>query len=402
MSELPKIEAAIMDANNESDIELIDLLIIWAKRKKFIIGFTLLFGVFGLVSSLRMPNIYEATIRILPPQQAQSNAAALMAQLGGIAGGMAAGLAKNSNDIYIAMIKSRTLADAMVDRFALLSVYDVKRREQARRQLEENTRVLNGKDGIITVDVSDSDPKLASMIANAYGDELLKMTRSIAVTQASQTRLFFERQLKISREKLAEEEEKLKEHLQKNGVISVDSDSRALMEMAAKLRAQVAGKEIQVAAMKPFVTEQNADYKRHVQELLSTKEELRKLENGPGSTKTEGGSPSSNDGLGSMQLLRDVKYHQMLYEVLSKQYEASRLEEARDVAIIQILDSALVPETKIGPRRLYITLAYTFSAFIFALLITLMFEFAEGLKRHPETQRKLSMLKEYIVGSRRI
>lgn len=402
MSELPKPEASEADASNVSGKEFIDLLIIWAKWKKFIIGLTACAALYAVISSLLMPNIYQSTLRLLPPQQAQSNATALLAQLGGMAGGLASSITKNPNDIYVAMIKSRTIGDAMVDRFALLSVYGVKSREQARRQLEGNTKVVNGKDGMISIDVSDTDPKRASILANGYGEELLKMTRDFAVTQTSKTRLFFERQLKISKDKLNDEEEKLKEHLQSSGVISVDNQSRTLLEMAARLRAEMASKEIQIAAMKPFVTENNVSYQRHLHALSSAKEALHKLENGSTASKADRPNGATNDGIGSMQLLRDVKYHQVLYEILAKQYEASRLDEARDVAIIQVLDKAVAPETKIAPRRSVIVLAITILTFLLALLLALVFEYVQKLRGQPEMQRKIGLLKGHIIGSRRV
>jgi tyrosine-protein kinase Etk/Wzc len=402
MSELLKTGEPALVSTSENAIEFIDLLIVWAKWKKFIIGVTVLSALCAVAVSLLMPNIYQSTIRILPPQQNQSNAAALLSQFSGIAGGLGAGISKNQNDMYVAMIKSRTVADALVDRFSLLSVYKATYRVNARRRLEGNTHVLNGKDGIISIDVSDVDPKRATMIANAYGEELLKMTRNIAISQASQARLFFEAQLKLTKEKLNEGEEKLKGQLRSNGVISVDNESKALIETTARLRAQVTGKEIQVSALKAFVTENNTEYKRNVQELLSTKEELRKLENGQNTAKAAVSASEANGGLESMQLLRDVKYHQMLYEILSKQYEAARLDEAREVSIIQVMDKAIEPEVKIGPRRPVIVLMSMISAFLLSLLITLVLEYVGEIKGQPQKQEKIKLLWRYIVGPKRV
>ena len=146
--------------------------------------------------SFTLPKIYTADTKILPPQQSQSGgaAAALLAQFGGIAGLAGGGVAKSSNDVYIAMLKSRTVADNLVRRFGLMKPGDAKPSWAARGKLAGVTSVTSGKDGIITIEVDDEDPKHAAELANAYVDELLKFTQVLAVTEASQRRLFFERQ----------------------------------------------------------------------------------------------------------------------------------------------------------------------------------------------------------------
>lgn len=343
-------------AGNDASINAIDLMIILAKRKKLIIGFPLVVAAIALAVSLVLPNIYQATTKLLPPQQSQSSASALLAQLGGAAG-LAAGMVgmKNPSDLYIGILKSRTVADKLVARFDLKKRYDTDSQETARKLLQERTVIAAGKDGMITVDVEDEDQKFVAQLTNAYVDEVQQMTRYLAVTEASQRRVFFERQLETAKNNLAKVEISLKGAMDTRGVISVDSESRAILETAARLKAQVSLKEIQLGSMRAFVTPQNQEFKRATEELASLRNELAKLEGGRvGSTQP---SESNQAGLDNIQLMRDLKYYQMLYELLAKQYEVARLDEAKEPSLIQVLDPAIDPERKARPKRALIVLA---------------------------------------------
>lgn len=336
-------------------LNLIDFLIVFAEGRRLLIGVPLVVSVLAAGLSLLIPNKYTATTKLLPPQQAQSGAAALLSQLGGGAAGGLVGV-KNPNDTYIGMLRSRTLGDALVQRFDLKKVYDEELNSGTRGALERNTVITSGKDNLIVIEVDDRDPKRAAGLANAYVEELLKLTKVLAVTEAAQRRLFFERQLELSKNNLAQAEYTLKSTLGTRGVVSVDAESRTIVETVAGLRAQIAAKQIEINAMSAFVTDNNQQYKRAAQELSSMRAELSKLENGRpelgGTTKTDGQA-----GLENIKLLRELKYHQMLYELLARQYEAARLDEARDASVIQVLDPAVAPEKKSKPARLLLVIA---------------------------------------------
>jgi tyrosine-protein kinase Etk/Wzc len=351
------------------ELSFVDLLIVLAKHKRVIIWFPLAVSVLTLAISFALPPVFRATTKMLPPQQSQSGAAALLSQLGGAASLVAgaAGL-KDPTDLYVAMLKSRTVADALIKRFSLPRVYELESPEKVRRELEQRTSVNADKDGLISITVEDLDRTRAAKIANAYVDELGKLTKVLAVTQAGQRRMFFERQLELSKDKLAAAEGALKGSLFEHGVTSVDAESRGMLETIARLRAQISAKEIQIGAMKAFVTAQNVDFKRATEELESLKAELNRLENGrPGAA---GGAKAemTQVGFDSIKILRDVKYRQMLYELLAKQYEMARLEEANDPSIIQVLDPASEPESKFKPKRALITIIAGLAALVLAAI----------------------------------
>lgn len=383
--------------NREKDgFNVFDLLIALAKKKKLIIGFPLFVAILASVISGVLPSVYRSSTTILPPQQSQSGAAALLSQLGGIAGA-AAGISgvKSPNDLYVGMLRSRRVADKLISRFDLKTEYKTDSLEKARKRLEDQTDIVSGKDGIITISVEDIDQKRVALIAGAYVEELVALSRVLAVTEASQRRIFFESQLERAKNNLAAAEVKLKSAIDTSGVASVDSDSRAIVENTGRLRAQISAKEIQLSAMSAYMTSDNPAYKRVQEELISTRAELSRLENGRGidgmTSDQRGGN--KREGLESIKLLRDVKYYQMLYELLAKQYEVARLDEAKDPSIIQVLDSALVPERKSKPNRTILVLVSTIMALFAAIFCALAAEVKNRLLHTPKIAAQIAELK---------
>jgi uncharacterized protein involved in exopolysaccharide biosynthesis len=197
---------------------------------------------------------------------------------------------------------------------------------------------------------------------------LVELSKTLALTEASQRRVFYEGQLEAAKNNLATAEMSLKGALDTRGVISVDSESRAIVETVGRLRAQVSAKEIQLNSMRAFVTESNPSYKQAEEELASLRNELSKLENGRASGSAAGAGAVKPGGFENIKLLRDVKYYQMLYELLAKQYEVARLDEAKNPSIVQVLDSAIEPERKSKPHRAIIVILSTLGAFFFAIM----------------------------------
>jgi len=378
-------------------INVLDLVLVFAKHKRLLIGIPMAAAVLSLAISFALPKVYKATVTMLPPQQAQSTASALLSQFGGMAG-MAAGVSglKNPNDLYVGMLQSRTVANRLIQRFNLLKLYDQDSPEKAREQLQDDTVITSGKDGLISIEVQIKDQQLVAKLANGYVEELVTLSRTLAITEASQRRVFYEGQLEQSKNNLAKSETALKRAMDTNGVISVDTESRAVLETVARLRAQASAKEIQLNAMKAFLTPTHPDYRRAEQELSSLRAELSNLENGRGrkdESQNTAASNSDQSGLGNIQLLRDVKYYQMLYELLAKQYEMARLDEAKNPSIIQVLDPAATPERKFKPKRAILVIVSTLGAFFISILLAFFLEIKNKLVRSPEGAAQWNELK---------
>lgn len=358
----------IPQGRTASEFSLVELVNLFAQHRRLIIGLPVAVALIAAIASFMLPNVYRTGAKLLPPQQAQSGAAALLSQLGGAAS-VAAGMAgvKSPNDLYIGMLKSRTIADAVIAKHKLKEVYDTDSQEEARKILAENSFISAGKDGFIIVEVEDESQERVAPLANTYVSELMKMTRVLALTEASQRRMFFEQQLKQAKDNLASAEMRLKRALDSRGVISVDSQSRAMVETVGKIRAQISVKESQLGSMRAFVTASNPEFRRVEEEVKSLRNELGRLENGDGSAGGGGGQV----GLENIKILRDVKYYQMLYELLGKQFEVARLDEAKDAHVIQVLDSAVAPERKFKPKRALIVIL----CFALALFATISWVF---------------------------
>jgi uncharacterized protein involved in exopolysaccharide biosynthesis len=381
----------------DDELSLLDLLITLLKRKKAILLTTVAGAALSVGISLVLPNVYQATATLLPPQQQQSGAAAMLSQLSGLAGaaGGVAGI-KNPSDLYIGMLKSRTVADHIVKRFDLKKVYDVDSQELARQQLAANTDFTSGKDGLIVIQVEDRSQKLVADLANAYTAELLDLTKVLAVTEAGQRRLFYERQLNSTKDSLAKAEAALKGNLDAQGMMSVETEGKAVLETVGRLRAQISAKEIELNAMRPFVTPTHPDFRRVEEELVSLRQELANLQNGRRDSQPAGGAAAGAQGLENFQRLRDLKYYQTLYELLAKQYEIARLDEAKNPGVVQVLDPAVQPERKFKPKRSLIVLGSTLGAFVLACIWALMSEVSQRAARSPATGAQYEQLRRLL------
>lgn len=386
---------------DEDEVSLLDLLIVLAKHKWLVLGLPGAAAIVSVIVALSLPNIYTGTTKILPPQQTQSTSAVL-AQLGNLAGlvggGAASGL-KNPNDLYVGMLKSRTVADNLIQRFELDKVFDRQYQSETRKELGKVTSIVAGKDGIITVEVDDSDPKRAAHLANGYVDELFKLTKVLAVTEASQRRLFFERQLEQAKDNLTKAEVFTRLALAKGGLVQVEGQGRVMAETTARLRAQITVKEIQIGAMRTFATDQNPELQRSQKEVETMKQELARIEGTSGSRSS---APQENNGRGidNLNLLRDLKYYEATYELLAKQFEIAKIDEAKDSAIIQVMDKAITPDRKSKPRRALIVLFWSFAAGVAAVLLAFIAEAVSRSKADPRQADRLARLRAYFRRER--
>lgn len=170
-----------------TELRLLDLFAILCSRKHVIARTTLAAGILAAAAAFLLPNRYKATATILPPQQSPSLASSLIGQMGGLA--PVASLAqkdlglKNPGDLYVGMLRSRTAEDALIRRFDLLRVYGDKKMSEARQDLEKTSSIALLKEGLVSIAVEDRDPRRAYQIANAYVDELRRMTQDLAVTE---------------------------------------------------------------------------------------------------------------------------------------------------------------------------------------------------------------------------
>jgi capsule polysaccharide export protein KpsE/RkpR len=394
---------AIFESRDQD--RFLDPLIILAKHKSFILYFVLGAIAVSVAGSLLMSTYYTAEVKILPPQQGQSFASAMLDQLGALAPllGASSGMGlKNPSDVYIDMLKSRAVADNIIDRFQLMSRYNKRLREDTRKRLEGLSEINAGKDGVITIDVDDTEPAKAAEIANAYVDELTKLTKRLAITDAGKRRLFFEAEAEKAKDDLAKAEHAMKETQERTGIVQLDSQARVMLESYAMLQAQVTSKQVEIDAMRSYATPNNPDLIRKEQELTALRTELARYKEGLG------GGPIGDIALEKVPAkmleyvdrLREVKYREALLQVLLKQYEIARIDEGRDSAQIQVFDKAQAPERKSRPHRGLIVISCTLLAFVLACLGAYGLEALERAKDNPQHLARLQLLKFYLFPAR--
>jgi uncharacterized protein involved in exopolysaccharide biosynthesis len=358
-----KANSYLPQATEQDDDEtsLLDLLQVVVDNLRLLVLGPLVCGLVALGISFAIPPTFTAKTQFLPPQQQQSSAANMLASLGALGGlaGAATGL-KNPADQYIAFMKSVSVQDALIERFNLIEKYDVDLKMDARLELTDNVRIASGKDGLISVSVDDKDPSFAADLANAHVEELRTVLGRLAVTEAQQRRMFFEKQLTQTKENLATADLALKSSGISSSVLK--SSPAMAVEAVARLKAGISVQEVKLGTMRNYLTESSPDFKQALIELASLKAQLAKAE------KEE---PASKEASDYVARYREFKYQETMFELFAKQFELAKVDESREGAVIQVLDVAESPQRKTKPKKALIAIiaalisGFTLLIFIF-------------------------------------
>jgi tyrosine-protein kinase Etk/Wzc len=369
-------------SEDDDGIKLLDILQTLAENARLLIFGSIIVGLVALGVSFSFKPNYVATTSIMTPQQQQGAAAAALAQLGALAGvaGAGAGL-KSPADTYIGLIKSRTIADRMVDRFSMMNIPGVETREDAREILDRITGISVGRDGLITIGVISHVPQLSAATANAYVEELSVLTARLAVTEAQQRRQYLEKELNKAKENLARAEIALGGVGAGENVLKFNPS--AMNEGLVTLKAQVMAKEVQLSSMRGVFTESSPNYRQAQKELAALHAQLGKFEH---PLPTSGNAEYVNR-------YRDFKYSEALFEQLAKQYELAKIDESSEGAVIQVVDVAIPPERKDNMSKVGVFILSTLAAGF----VLVVFVFARRALRNagqdPETAAKLAAIR---------
>jgi tyrosine-protein kinase Etk/Wzc len=391
---------SIGDAESDDKIDLLDILLLFAENRRRILGTTLLGLVIGIALAIWLRPTFTAIAVILPPQQQNSSASsALMGQLGSLAGlGAVSGLEmKNPADMYVGLLESRTIADGLIKEFQLEHVYHTKNLMDTRAVLKRQAIITAGKDGLIRIAVSDHDPNRASDLANGYVSGLYSMNSHLAITEAAQRRVFFEQQLTQERSALDDAETAFRNTQEKTGMIELSGQAESIIRTIAELTAEIADREVQLQAMKSFATDQNPDLVRAQQGIDGLRNQLAQLEATQSKEQSEkfevpaGKMPEA--ALEYSEKFRDLKFHETLYELLAKQYESARIDEAKSAPLIQVVDKAVPPERKSGPHRTLILLGGIVAGFLLGVFWSMAIRAAYRMRSSPEKVVKLDRLR---------
>ncbi|WP_029918058.1 GumC family protein [Pelobacter seleniigenes] len=382
------------------EINLLEYLLVIVKHKKMIFLTCLVTFILTCGITLLMPNIYTSTARILPPQNDKGGLSSMLGSVSNIAALAGLSVGGGSGELYVGMLKSRSIADAIIDKFDLMEIYGQKYRVKTYKILNDAVNFSVGKDdGIITVTAEDEDPKRAAAIANTYIEELKKLNIKLNLNNAGRERLFLEERLAVVQNDLSKAEDALKDFQEKNKAIRIDAQASAIIDAFATLKGELASKEVELGVLRSSQTDQNPQVKALREEITQIREQISQLE------QSHDGKTSSADiflatsevpelGIQYARLLRDLKVQETLYELVTKQYEMAKISEAKNTSTIQVLDAAMVPDKKSKPRRSIIVLATTFAMGFFALIFAFIREY--GQRMDKEDRLLWQQIKENI------
>ncbi len=376
-------QASMGDMHDDDEISLLDLLQVVVDNLRLLVLGPLLCGLAALVIGFAIPPTFTAKTQFLPPQQQQSSAASMLASLGALGGlaGTATGL-KSPADQYIAFLKSVSVQDALIERFKLVDKYETKLKTDARLELTSNVRIASGKDGLITVEVDDKDPKLSAELANAHVEELRKLLGRLALTEAQQRRMFFEKQLTQTKDNLAKADLALKSS--GINISALKSSPAAAVEAVARLKAGISVQEVKLGTMRNYLTESSPDFKQALSELASLKSQL---------TKAEKGEPALKDASDYVARYREFKYQETMFELFAKQFELAKVDESREGAVIQVLDVAEPPEKKVKPQKATIAILATLASGFALLLFVFLRSALKNASQDEDTKLRMNKLK---------
>lgn len=384
------------NAPERVEISILDLIAVLARRKRLIVVTTLLITGTTAAGVLFMHDSFKAQAVILPPQQQQSSLAVLAA---GAMGSAASQLGiKTPGDVYVGMLKSRSIADEIVAKFHLEALYKKRFLSDSEKALSEHASFVSGKDSLITITFEDEDPKRAAAIANAFIDGLYNLTSRLAVTSESQRRVFFEQELRKEKDNLSDAEVALTNLQRSTGLLLPAGQESVLIGSTARLRAEISSHEVALQSTQTFATEDNPQVQVLRRELAAMRGQLNDLE-------TKGGAASNFEmsagklpdaTLGYVRKVRDLKYHEALFELLARQYEAARLDESKQAPLIQVIDRANVPDRKSGPHRGRSILAVGLLGFVLSSLYVLGAHSIKALATQPERAESIAALRSAV------
>lgn len=399
-----------VDLDDDDSISLLDLLLVLAAGRKTIFKITGWFALGAVVMSLLMSNVYTGKTSLIPPNNSQLSAqSAVAAQVGALLGGGGGGLAaalKNPADLWVALLKSDSVETFVIRENNLMEVFNAKNMALAIKTLEGASKINADKAGLITIEVDDKDPALASKLANSYVTGLSELNKRLVFSQAGQKRLFFEQQLQLARDGLAYAEQTVANQLQSQGIVPdeirkrLKTIPRAADETAAQLRGQIAGKELQISAMKSYATDQNLSLIQAQQELAALQDKLSNLQ-GLDAAQPSNAEPAAANSPQQAQLviqkaIQDIRYYDSYIQILMDQYEQARLDESKEPMVLQVVDVATTPEIKSKPKRALIVIIATLAGFFLSILWVFLKNALNKAEADPETAQKIKQLKEDI------
>ncbi|MCH7549156.1 MAG: lipopolysaccharide biosynthesis protein [Candidatus Krumholzibacteriota bacterium] len=379
-------------SNDADTINLLDYWRVLVGRRRLIGIITGSAFVLSIIVSLLLPNIYRATSSVLPPQLDSPFGGNAFSQFASGAGEIGAGLlgmAGGSNDLWVGILESRTVRDAMIERFDLRELYGTKTIEDTRRALDGVVTIDKSRtEGIISISVEDKDPIRAAAMANAFVEELDRVNRGAVMTSGERMRVFVEERLAEAQDEGRRIEEAVRAFQETHHAVRLDEQSEAIIEAIGSVKGQLMAKEVELQTFLSYATRDNPRAEILQTEVTELKERMRELEEGDADADNPSRSsiflPTDNIPAISMEygrLVRDATRQATLVELLTLQYEMARIQEAKDSPTVQVLDVANPPEKRVKPKRSLIVFGATFFGAAVAVFVAFLLVYIERIRR---------------------
>src|SRR5882762_211981 len=402
---------------------LTQLRLLWNQRQ-FILR---LMGA-ALVSSTAiaflLPKQFESTVRLMPPDQANSGLAMMAAMAAKAGGGLGSatedllGL-KSSGALFIGVLRSQTSQDRLVQQFDLRKVYSKRLVMDAAMKLDENTSISEDrKSGIITISVTDHSPQRAAAIANAYVDELNSLVSGLSTSSAHRERVFLENRLQVAKQDLDDASNQMAQFSSKNNTLDIQQEGKAILDAAGSIAGEMIAAQSQLEGLRQIYTDNNSRVRSLNARVAELRKQLEKLggtatngANGTNASVEQPGDPSAAKAGGglpyptirSLPLLgakyadfyRRAKIQETVFELLTGQYELAKVQEAKETPSVKVLDPARIPEKKSFPPRLVIMFLGTF--LVCAMSVVWVLGSARWEEADPQDPRKV--LAQEVAGT---
>jgi len=383
-----------------SRIHLLDFVLIAVRQRRMIYGFMIVFGLIAAILAYFVISVkYRSETVILPPEQASSRSTGnSLADLSAALGSSEGANLKSSEDFWTSVLKGRTITDYVVDHYDLKKEYKTNSRTAAEKTLKRKATFDIDKAGLITISVADTDPVRSAQLTNGYVEALHSIMDTLAITDAAQRRLFFQQQLEQEKERLNQAELALAQMQRTTGVITLGGQTSEAIHLISDLRVKIAEKTVEMESLGSAATAENPEMKRLQGEIEADRRQLAQVEKeqeGKAAPPLGDVGPNSlpEATLAYIRVVRDLRYHEGLFEALAKQLEAARMDEARSAPNVQVIDIAIPEERPSGLPRYLIVVIGVFVGLIFGLIAAAIRSAYRRMKASPEGSRKLQELR---------
>ena len=384
-----RIAAAELLPSADEETLLLGLRLLWSRRV-FLAKAATAGLLAGALIAFLIPKSYVASTQLMPPDTQSSSGMAMLAAFAAKSGGGLGGVAgdllgvKSSGALFIGILRSRTVEDRLVDRFDLKKVYGARLDEDARRTLEANTSISEDrKSGILSISVTDHDPKRAAALAQAFVEELDHLVAQLSTSSARRERVFLEERLTAVKQELDRSSQEFSQFSSKNTAIDIKEQGRAMVDAAAALMGQLIAAESELKGLEQIYTFNNVHVRSVQARITELRAQLEKMGGKGEGTEGLANAPVASDslypsirklpllGVKYADLYRQTKIQEVVYETLTQEYELAKVQEAKEIPSVKVLDGARIPERKSFPPRLLIMFLCTFLALIAATVFSL-------------------------------